>query len=87
MVGRHTCPLPMWSNSWVERDAWIPEFNERSEEILPSAIDLEPRISYAIADGWSKFLVAMLPTISGSDRAQARVAFQSRGPLGVCRSI
>jgi hypothetical protein len=42
---------------------------------MPSDIDLEPPISYAISDGWSKFAETVLPTIGGTKHAEAHVAF------------
>jgi hypothetical protein len=42
---------------------------------MPSDIDLDPPISHAIADGWSNFTETVLPTIGGTDRAQAHIAF------------
>ena len=42
---------------------------------MPSAIDLDPPISHAIADGWANFSETVLPGIGGSAHAEAHIAF------------
>jgi hypothetical protein len=38
-------------------------------------MDCDPPISDAIADGWANFSETLLPTVGGTDRAQANIAF------------
>jgi hypothetical protein len=45
------------------------------EEIMPSDIDDDPPISHAIANGWAEFAEIVLPSIAGSERGKANVAF------------
>jgi hypothetical protein len=42
---------------------------------MPSDIGLDPPVSHAIADGWANFAETVLPTIGGTDHAQAHIAF------------
>ena len=42
---------------------------------MPSNIDLDPPISHAIAAGWADFAQTILPTIGGTNHAQAQIAF------------
>jgi hypothetical protein len=42
---------------------------------MPAAIDLDPPISHAIADGWADFTETILPAIGGSPHAEAHIAF------------
>jgi hypothetical protein len=50
-------------------------FGYRSEEIMPSDFDDDPPISHSIADGCSSFVETMLPSIGGTNHAQAHIAF------------
>jgi predicted membrane-bound spermidine synthase len=42
---------------------------------MPRDIDLDPPISHAIADGWANFAETVLPSIGGTEHAQAHIAF------------
>jgi hypothetical protein len=43
---------------------------------MPSdIIEDDPPISHAIADGWANFAETVLPSVEGTDNAQAHVAF------------
>jgi hypothetical protein len=42
---------------------------------MRSDIDNDPPISHAITDGWADFAETILPSIGGTEHAQAHVAF------------
>jgi hypothetical protein len=42
---------------------------------MPSEVDLDPPVSHAIANGWANFAETVLPSISGTDHAEAHIAF------------
>jgi hypothetical protein len=42
---------------------------------MPTATDLDPSISHAIADGWANFAEAILPGVGGDAHAEAHIAF------------
>jgi hypothetical protein len=46
-----------------------------SEKVMPSDLDSDLPIGQPIANGWANFSETVLPTIAGTDRAQARIAF------------
>ena len=42
---------------------------------MTSDFDLDRPISHAIADGWAEFSDKVLPTVGGTEHAQAHIAF------------
>lgn len=42
---------------------------------MPSDINDDLPISHAIADGWAEFAERVLPSVGGTDLAQAHIAF------------
>jgi hypothetical protein len=42
---------------------------------MPSEIDDDPPINHAIANGWTEFAETVLPSIGGTEHAQAHIAF------------
>jgi hypothetical protein len=59
------------------RRAEYREFRVRNT--TPSDIDGDPPLSHAITDGWEEFAERVLPSIHGTERAQAHAAFHFGG--------